>query len=304
MAVRFETVIDLLEHQEWSPCADLAAKALAEGGWTREQQAYINYALCRSLGNLDRYSVALQPGQFAVFLAEETGDYELLGRALSELAWVQHRIRGMEHLAVETQRRWFQYYERYRQNRNHYLTAQLNLGVYLRASGLFAEALEQFKRTSREARQRGDRRIAQLASSYAAWEALRLERISEAESLIREGETDKTADPWMRALHLVDLAQLALKKGNTAVAAGYALRAVMLSEQAPDMFARGMEILHRVAEKSGDPEAAIVAAIIAKLKAEATARQDMVAQIRASVRNLAFQYPAAVERLMATIDGD
>jgi|GEM_PF-2890487 len=303
MAVRLETISDLLDQKEWSACSNLIARAFADSEWSSDEKAFVNFAQCRCLSNLERWSDALQPGQLAVFLAEEAKDYDLFGRAVLELAWVQHKIPGMERWAPETQRRFFAYFDRYKATRDRYLRAHLNLGVYLRAAGLFGEAFEQFKSTYLDARKRGEHDLAHLARSYSVWEALRLERTSDAEDLIKQGETYRSTDQRLRASHQLDVAQLAFLKGNSILACEQALQAAVQCRQYPDLLALAMEIVQKVADREGDGELAIIATVIAKIQAESDDRHDIVASVRGSMRNLALRYPAAMERLMATIDG-
>lgn len=304
MSVTPQTIIDLLNNRQWSTCADLAAQALAEGEREKPEKAFLAFARSKSLSNLDKYTLALEPGQYAVYLAEEIRDYDLLGKALIEVAWIQHKIPGMESLAISTQRRYFDLYPRFKDKtlRENWLSAQVNLGVYCRAAGQFAEALEQFRFAYQEAKKRGDTRTAHLSRSDAAWEALRLGQVAMAEALIREADS-ANGTQRQKASDLLDLAQLAFLKQNLPSACSFALEAATYCEKIPDLFARSMEVLHRIAERSGEAEAAIVTALIAKLKAEADDRQDMVEQIRASVRSLALRFPKAVESLMSTIDG-
>lgn len=305
MAVSLSTITELLEQQEWSACVSLVARAFADSERPADERAFLHFAQCRSLSNMDRYSDALQPGQLAAYLAEEVSDFDLLGRTLLELAWMQHKIQGMERWAPETQRRFLSLFERFKapELRSRYLPSLFNLGVYLRASGQYDAALDQFKLTYTEAKKRGENQIAQLARSTAVWEALRLERIAEAEDLIKQGESGQLPDPRLRASHLLDMAQLSLLKGNTQAACEHALQASVLCNEAPDLLARGLEILGRVADREGEGEVAMVAGIFAKLQAEIDDRHDIAAQATGAVRSAALRYPEAVERLMMTLDG-
>lgn len=303
MAIKLATIQDLLEQQEWEACESLVGRAFVEHDWSTGDKAFLRFAQCRSLSNLERYTQALEPGQLSVYLAEEARDYDLLGRSLLELAWVQHKIPGMERWAPVTQQRFFESFSRYKSIRDRYLSAMFNLGVYLRAAGCQVEAFDQFRATYTEARQRGEHPLAHLARSTAVWEALRLQRIAEAEALIEQGAEYQPADPRLRASHQLDLAQLALLKGNTLGAGEHALLAAVQCHEAPDLMARSLEILSNVADRSGDGDLAITAGILAKLQAESDDRHDTAAQVVGAIRSLALRYPEAVDRLMATLDG-
>jgi tetratricopeptide (TPR) repeat protein len=303
----FETVVDLFEREQWAPCAEQAALALAQREWAKERKAFLLFARSSSLRRLQFYAEALEVARLAAYLAEEVEDYDLLGRSLANLAWIQYRTPGMESAAVETQRRFLALFPQYRTIRDQWLPAQLNLGTYLRAAGLHLEALAQFKATYEAAVRRGDRQVAQLSRTYAVWEALRLEKVDEAEPLIRAGEGDCEHDPRLKAGHLLDLAQLSLLKQDPAVAAGYAIAAMPFIEkalpQAPHLLPNGLEILARAGERCSDPELALVAAMLAREKAEACDRHDLVAAATDLARAIALQHPDVVVKVMESIDG-
>lgn len=303
MADIYETVEDLLQREQWSACADQSALALTQGEWSREQKAFLNFARSRSLSKLGKATSALEPGRLALYLAEEGEDFDFIGKAILNLALILHRIPGMERSTVEVQRRFFDFFPRYKSMRDRYLTAQFNLGVYLRAAGMYEDALAQFDRTYREALKRGDTRVADMSRNSATWEALRLERIPLAESLIRAGEPYNTPDPIMQASHFIDLAQLSYLKQNYPAACGYAYRAATLCKDSDELCARALEILNRVSDRTGDPKAALLVGLLAKLKAEKSHRRDIAGQAAASIRNLALRHPEVLEILVPAIDG-
>lgn len=306
--------MDLMENGQWVACAEQAALALAQGEWSRDQKACLLLARSTSLRRQNMNTEAFEPGRLAVYLAEDVGDADLLGRSLANLAWIQHKIPGLEPSAVLTQRRWFDLFPRYKTIRGQYLVAMLNLGVYLRAAGRYSEALEQFEKTYRAANERKELRYAQLSLRYATWEALRLNNVSKAEGLIREGANylKDTTDSRLEAGQLLDLAQLAMLKQDPASAAGYVIAAMPLIEKAQEnevqtdeasLLPVALEILSQVGERFKDPEYALVAAILAKCKAEDDDRQDLVADAVEIIRDLALRYPDVVAKVMATLDG-
>ncbi len=307
MADVFDTVTDLFDRQQWAACAEQAALALANSEWPTEREAFLLLARSSSLRRLQFYTEALDPARLAVYLAEELKDDVLLGRALANLGWIRHRIQGMESSAAETQRRLLSIIPRCPALRDQLLPAMLNLGTYLRAAGQNPEALDQFKATFEAATKYGDRQIAQMARTYAVWEALRLQRVDEAEPLIGAGEQACEHDPRLKADHLLDLAQLSMLKKNPAEAAGYAIAAMPLIEkvfsEAPHLLPTGLEILARASAQCNEPELALRAAIIAKEKAEACDRHDIMAEAGDLARSIALQYPDVVAKVMDSMDG-
>ncbi len=306
MPVKLETVADALDNRNWAASADLAEQALAEGGpegeWKKEQKAFLYFALCRSYSNMEKYSAALDPGQLAVYLAEDAREWDLLGRSLVELAWVQHKVPGIEWQAVHTLRRYLDCHQRYKGlARNYYLPAMHNLGVCLRAAGEHEQALEQFLKTYEAAKQRRDADQADMCRRNATWQALELRRTDLAEKLIAQGQDYVRRHPnddRVNASHLIDEAQLSYLKGQYADATAIAIEAAIRAEHEPDMFAYAMNVLHRVGKATGEIEGALALALIAKNEAEKGERHDLVDEFRASIREMSLVHPEAVERFI------
>jgi tetratricopeptide (TPR) repeat protein len=315
MAIKVETVKDLLDAKQWAACAELSAQGLAESESnnaesatdtdTRARQAILSYALCRSYSNLDKYGAALEPGQRAVFLAEEIRDYDLLGLALVELAEIQHRLPGVHWQAVHTLRRYFEGFERYRESaRRHYLFAMYNLGVYLRAADDHEEALRQFVRAYEAAKARREVDLADRCRRNAVAQALHLHKLDQAEALIREGQLYVDSHPEndrANASHLTHQAQLLYLKGDLDEAGATAIEAVLRANGMPELVANALEVLHQIGRATGEIEGALAVAIVAKIQAEKDERYDVVHQLQASVRDLAIRYPEAVERFMRDV---
>ncbi len=300
--VRFETIIDLLEREQWTACSDQAAQALSQDDWSKEQKAILNFALCRSLRRIARYGAALEPGQLAVYLAEDVKDYDLFGRALMELAAVQARLPGLEWQAVQTQRRYFDYYNQYKDTgRKLYSTAMYNLAVCLRAAGDHEEALQQFLQAFEAAKARGNTDLSDQCRRNAAWQALELNQLELAEELIQQGRDytgRHTHNMRAKASHMIDEAQLAYLKKKYSEATSLAIEAAVMAKAIPELFSDALDVLHRIGKSTGDIEGALAFAILAKEQAEAHERYDLMNQLRASVREMAIRHPEAVERFM------
>ncbi len=307
--VKFETVVNLLEEHDWEACARKATQALTEcgpeGEWKRDQKAFLNYALCRSLSNLNKYGAALEPGQVAVCLAEDIRDWDLLGRSLIELAWAQHKVRGVEWQAVHTQRRYFDHYERYKEPaRRHYLTAMLNLGEYHRVAGEHEESLVQFERAYEAAKARKEADLAETCRQNATWQALQLNRLDLARKLIKQGKEyveRHPGDDKVNAGYLIDEAQLCLLEGKYEDATAIAIEAAVRAQNIRLLFTDALDILHRVGKATGDTEGALAVAILAKANAEKEEKQNLVNDLRASIREMAIRHPEAVDRFMRDI---
>jgi len=305
MGVRIETIWDLLEQREWDSCISLVAKAFADGERPDAEKAILNFALCRSYSNKDAYASALEPGQLAVYLSEQVGDFNLLSRSLIELAWAQHRVPGMEPVAVITQRRYFREFERYGEEaRRQYLPAMFNLAVYLRSAGDHQEALDQFVATYAAAQARKDVDLADMARRNAAWQALHLRNTTLAADLIEQGReyvARHGSDAKTVSNHLLNESKLLLLKGEYMDAAALAIDAAVAGQAVAQLVADAFDLLHQVGKATGEIEGALAFAIIAKHLAEQNERPDMVQRIRSSVREMAMRFPDAVARFMSDL---
>lgn len=88
-----DMVIRLMEEGEFKKCLRLAEQLMLKGGWSLSEMAMINLAICRCrLGIQDPYG-AIAAGMLAVKLARDTGDHDLLGRALLNLGTAYVGIR-------------------------------------------------------------------------------------------------------------------------------------------------------------------------------------------------------------------
>ncbi|MFZ5816879.1 MAG: hypothetical protein ACOY93_16555 [Bacillota bacterium] len=88
-----DVLIRLLEEGEFKKCLRLAEQLMLKGGWSLSEMATINLAICRCrLGIQDPYG-AIAAGMLAVKLARDSGEYDLLGRALLNLGTAYVGIR-------------------------------------------------------------------------------------------------------------------------------------------------------------------------------------------------------------------
>lgn len=88
-----DVMIRLLEDGEFKKCLRLAEQLMLRGGWSLSEMATINLAICRCrLGMQDPYG-AIAAGMLAVKLAKDTGEHDLLGRALLNLGTAYVGIR-------------------------------------------------------------------------------------------------------------------------------------------------------------------------------------------------------------------
>lgn len=255
--------------------------------------------------HLGKYTAALEPGQRAVYLAEELKDYDLLGQALVELGMVQARLPGMEWQAVHTQRRYFEFVESYKQPaKRYYLTAMYNLAYYLRAVGKHGDALEQFLKAYEAAKARQEHAVADRCRRAAVARALHLKKLDLAEQLVEQGKAyinGHTKDDRANASHLIDEAQTLYLKGDLTEAAATAAEAAIRAKAIPELCSSAFDLLHKIGKATELVEGALAAAFVAKIQAEKDERYDLANQLRSSIKELAVRYPEAVERFMRDI---
>jgi len=75
----------LMEEGRFTRCIDTADQMLRQGGWSPAQMAAIHLISCRCRLQLQDVQGAVEAGQAAVRLAQQEGQYDLLGRALLNL---------------------------------------------------------------------------------------------------------------------------------------------------------------------------------------------------------------------------
>lgn len=302
------TVKRLLEERKWQLCADLAADLLPGSEISQQDKAFVAFALARSLSFLERYTAALEPGQIAVFLATEVGDFDLLGMALWELAGIQRRIPGQEHNSMESYQRFIGNKDRYsnalRRERLH--LALFNLAVVERICNLHQEALEHFGEAREEAWSVQAYDQAETCRQNQCWQALQVGNLELAEKLIAKGERYVKDHPQdiLAQIHLLnDMAQYTFLKQDYGNAIGHAMELVLLAEKHDQigLMANGLLIWSKALERLRDLDSALRIGMWAHVEAQRAQRSELVAEIREHLEGIRLQDRAAVDRVMADV---
>ncbi|HEY3365735.1 MAG TPA: hypothetical protein VGK74_11830 [Symbiobacteriaceae bacterium] len=303
--ISLDTVKNALDAEAWESASDLAARALAQGKWKKSEEAFLHFARTHSLSNKNQFSLALESGQRAVMIAEQARAWDVLARALIELAFVQRKL-NLQEQSVLTIQKYFEFLSRYGvEGQRRYLVAMFGLGASFRAAGRFEEALRQFMRTYEEAKKRRDHRWAEEARQNATEQALALRQVTVAEGLIGDGDAYIALHPENDsavASHLIDKATLSLLKGDIPAAKGQAQEAIARATNLPTLSALAYDVLHLASRAEGNNFAALAGAVLAKLNAEEDETHPyLIAQFSNSIQELALRDPGAAEEFIARL---
>lgn len=302
-----ETVRRLLDEHKWELCAALAEEVFLHGKLTSQEKAFVCYARCRSLSHMEKYSSALEPGQIAVVLAQEVADYNLLGRSLLELAYVQAHVLGQELHAVENLRKCISYKDHFAGE----LKARLgmiyyNLAVAERAALQHEQALEH-ARLAWEACDQASQHEAreQVRRSYC-WQALVVNDLELASQLLSLGEAHfrlHPNDPELRMYMLVDKAQFAFLNEDYPLAVSLAMEAIPLADQVDEhaILASSLTIWSRACERLGNLQDALAIGIWALREAQRSCRPEFIGQTRRNLRGVRMDDRHAVDATMSSL---
>ena len=304
--------------RKWEALEELASDLFSSSEFTcqdkRADKALLAYAQCRALSNLNRFSLALQPGQIASYLAEEAGDYDLLARSLDELAYVQGQLPGREREAIESLRKFLRYADRCSEEVKRLITPLVfNLAVVERTCNKHDDALNHFQQAWQTSVEQQDEENAEVYRRNYCWEAMTCGQMDLALKLIGYGEryVAKHSSPGAKSQQIkraecqlfLHKSRYALLTGDYATAASLAIQAIpeAASDDVSDTMAIALHLLSVATEKVGDHETALGVGLLAYVEAQLSGRTEWVMEIRRHLRSVRFQDRNAVDRLMARL---
>lgn len=304
-----QLVKDLLSGRNWDAVILATDHLLADNELTLEQKAFCYYAKCRALSNLDRYGAALEPGQRAVYLSREAEDFDLLGRSLVEVAWVQQMM-GMYQEMNSTLLTFLANMQKFSDDvKQQEADVLVNLGVSYRALGEGHSALDYFTKAWNQLKGDGNKippansRKIEKARSLAVWAAMDLGLLQAAKPLLAAGDEHVRAHPndvEGRAHHLIDLAKFAMLSGDSSGATRYAREALNLKEKVPQSEAPARLILYDVAIEDNQIGPALTSGYRGLQAAERAELHDLVSEFQERLRRLYLQHPEQVLDLVGT----
>ena len=208
-------LVRMLDNQEYQACMKAAESMLLLGQLSPQEQTMAYHALCRSRIGFQDYFGAAEAGNAAVEGARQTGDYDMLGRALLDLGVAQVHIRQYEP-AIQT-------FSTYLLCRAHFDAALqhegkvfFNLAVTFRRIGRYDDALQYALAARRWFDQAGDALAADESRRSAVATLLLAGRLDEADRLLREGDAYQQSIDEPQALleHTLQRSELHLLRGE------------------------------------------------------------------------------------------
>jgi len=269
MSMSVSQLLQLLESGQYEQCLTEASALLRGGRQSREAQARIYHAICRSQLALRNYLAAAAAGEQAVALAAAAAEPDVHGFALVDLAAALCRVR-----------RWGDALDRladFLANLERYTAARCMEGIARQQQGeafwrarRHAEALEAFRQASKWFQRYGDERSAALCSRSMARIYLELQQGDEALAALQEAEEYVTAHPWDREFlsdHCLDRAAVLLWCGDGARAAQEAFQGLEAADGRLDQQARSQLLLAECALAEAQFPEALSFAMAARVSA-------------------------------------
>lgn len=302
----------LMEDGDFQSCIRLAELQLLRGGFTLPELAKVNLVVCRSRLGLHDASGAVAPGLLAIKLARDTGEWDVLGRALLNVGSAFIGIREYDQ-ALHQLYSYFEY-------RHYYASAARFEGAVWKSIGVAhqrkletEQAVDAFQRARTWfARRDVDLSVFtcthDLIATYlqhaAQGGAHSLEAVAELLQNQREIVLKYPDDTYYRGTHLSDQAAYYLQAGRYRRAIVCALKAMEVRQGDPELAFYCHMVLHECSKVMGDSKQALGYALAARVQAiqarhfelEFLASQAMVEVIRQKgarvVRELDDEYQA------------
>ncbi|HWH68455.1 MAG TPA: hypothetical protein VNT26_03680, partial [Candidatus Sulfotelmatobacter sp.] len=102
------TLAAMLDERRYGECRDAASDLLRTRDLPEAERAQVFLALSYSLSALQSGQEAIGPAELAVYFSRQSGDYDLLGRALCHLATLYHES-GLQKRAAGCLDEYFHY---------------------------------------------------------------------------------------------------------------------------------------------------------------------------------------------------
>lgn len=270
-----DVLIRLMEEGDFKKCLRLAEQLMLKGGWSLAEMATINLAICRCrLGIQDPYG-AIAAGMLAVKLAKDTGEFDLLGRALLNL--------GTAYVGIRQYDQALQQFYSYLEFRPEYKEASRLEGAIWRHIGVTHQRKLE-SRKAVEALTRARDWFAERSIDYSSFmcnhdlintylqmiETDQLTSLEPVKEMLLQQKAIASRHPketYYRGTYLLDLAACYLVEGRVA-------RAMVAANQGMEVH-RGdrvhtfhcQMVLHRAAVEKADPRRALSHALAARVQA-------------------------------------
>ncbi|MFZ5815664.1 MAG: hypothetical protein ACOY93_10240 [Bacillota bacterium] len=269
---------DLLRQGRFGECQERAENLLLRGGLDQKGRAAVYLALSRSLSSVHANQEALGPAELAVHYARDSGDNDLLGRAICHSAYAYHENRLYKRAAARLAE-YFYYYSLYKQARSLEGWVLFNMAVFYRAMGRGSKALEYYAKAYRWSLSEGSSpQQVEKCRANLTWQLLRLGDIGSAELLLQGSEEYLLQFPNdldARSRHWNNLAFHAFMAGAHQQAMEMAARVLGLQGVSPLRKAYACLTLHFTARALGRERVAAGMAVLARIQASVARRPDL-----------------------------
>lgn len=294
----------LLKHKKADACTVLAREFLADKDRSPEERAECRAILCRSLVDEKKYMEVVEEGPVAAHTALELGLYDAAADALRALSTAQYYL-GRQEEGVSTLKRLKDIVGLLKVNRDLEGYVLLNLGNYLKALRRHQESVAFLKQAFDWFRSRNPQ-VAEVARGAAAWEAIQGGDMALADRLIPLGAEyikEHPEDTTALCMHLAVLSRWHLCKGEIGEAVAHAVECIARSDAHPDERTLALLTLAQSGMNEGRAHAAYMAAVLAKVAAEAGGCPDLISETQHLIAYLTATQPRCVREVTESLIG-
>lgn len=285
-------LLDMLKDEDYGPCRVEAEAMLHAGDLTPGDKAAVFHALSRSLCGLGFNQEALGPGELAVHFARETEQWDLLGRAICNLAFI-YGLNRLYYAAVVRMEEYFDYLSRYDRSGSLVGWVYYNQAVFYREWGQMQRALECYEKAYQwSLAYETDPERTEKCRANLAWHCLRMglcDRVSPLLSLSDRYLKERPDDRDAITRHWNNLAYQAYLQGDYERTVDIALATVRAAADLPVRRAYACLILHHTARALGMPKQAAGLAVLVRIQAFAARRPDIDEEVCRSVMQVQQQ---------------
>lgn len=178
----------LLDERRFGDCRDAAWALLRSGELDDGARAQVFLALSCSLAALQSGQEALGPAELGVYFGRQSGDYDLVGRALCHLATLCHDA-GLYKRGIACLDEYFQHFGLYLFAKSLEGWVLGRLGLLHQAMGRGPKALEYFRRAYQwHASGGASPQLVETQRGHLIWQLLKLGETGQAQELLRLSE--------------------------------------------------------------------------------------------------------------------
>jgi tetratricopeptide (TPR) repeat protein len=297
-------MIDVLEQLltdgKYREALKLAEQILSDGVESPADLLAVQNALLVAHYRLQEWTETLVPGDMALSLAQETGNWDAFGTAAIFVSAAYARL-GQYETAISRTYEYLAHVGMYRAAARHEGRAWYNLGTHLLKLGRPTEAATAFSKSLAAEERQGDHRNAHGARHALIEASLKAQDLKPIPLLLARSSTYlrhhpealMIRDSW--AYHKKLRAEFALATGRPGRAIAVALSGLSQNGDALHHACRFHIILAHAARQRGIPWEAVGHAMAAQACARESGRPDVEAEAGAVLLEMSLAYPDALQ---------